>query len=538
MLDYFLKLTTFSFIINTLLIPLSLFLAKKINIVDYPDKRKIHIEPTPRSGGIAIFLTFLLTILVTQKLTPFLTMLIIANTLIFLIGIIDDKYNLSAYKKLAGEFIVATLIIFWGSIRFKIGGNYTGFLNSNLVSILLSYMWIIGVTNAINLIDGMDGLAGGISFLSFCAIITIAITKGFALQGIIAGVFLGSIISFLNFNLPMAKLFLGDSGSLLLGFNIAILSLSVSYKTGTLLSVIFPSLFVLIPVIDTIYAFFRRIIKGKNPLTTPDREHLHHKLLLLKFSRNQALIIFYFFSGIFTTIAISLKSKNILYGIIFSLSLIFLLFLAIYMLEKNKVDEKIEKFNHFTDKLKQKLLSGSNEQNNSLKIFIILNSSLYVLALYAISSFKEYYNIILVLLFISYIILAIISALLKEQGKMLLFINFWIDFLLIYVLVINGYEKMVQIILIVIFPFFLYKLISRKKFIILIPTPTDILLFFSILTILILKKYNPDIFPIIFYTAIFYTYKKIISIGNLETTVKFSLLQSLIFVLFLLSLIL
>ena len=531
-------LTLSSFIATTLLIPLSIKIAEKTGMIDIPDKRKIHTSPMPRAGGIAIFLGIVLPFATIISADKFIMFLFISSLIIFFTGIMDDVYNLNPWIKLFCQFVAATIIIFGGGIRFKIGGDYSGFLNFEIISIIISYLWIIGVTNAINLIDGMDGLAGGISFFSFGALTVISFLKGFYIQGIISSLFLGSIAAFLNFNLPLAVIFLGDAGSLLLGFNIAVLSISVSYKTGTLIAIIFPSLFVLIPVADTILAFIRRLLSGKNPLTNPDKGHIHHKLLLLKFSFNQALIIFYFFSGIFTTIAVTLKSKTVLNGIIFCLTVIFLFFAAIYLFEKNKFDEKIEKFNKFTDKLKQAIKKEQYKQSNSMKIIVFLITAFYISALFILSlSSKSLtgFNLILILLFSSYIIGTLLTLCLNTRGKMLSFLGYWVDFSLIYLLCKNGFEKIVVLFIIAIAPVFLFKLISRKKFIVLIPTPEDMFLFFTVLNIY-LFGFEKD-FKLLLYPAVLYFYKRIITAGEEHKQKRHNLNQSFILIFFILAII-
>ena len=529
--------TLSSFLLTILLIPLTIKIARKTGMVDIPDKRKIHKYPTPRTGGLAIFAGVLLSLILFVTINKSIIILLTSSLIIFFTGIMDDMYDLSPWIKLFWQFVAATVVIFWGGIRFKIGGNYSGFLNFEVISIIISYLWIIGVTNAINLIDGMDGLAGGISFFSFGALTFISFLKGFYIQGIISSLFLGSIVAFLNFNLPPAIIFLGDAGSLLLGFNIAVLSLSVSYKTGTVIAIIFPALFVLIPVADTILAFIRRVLKGKNPLTNPDKGHIHHKLLLLKFSINQALIIFYFFSGIFTTIAVTLKSKSILNGIIFSLTAIFLLFTAIYLFEKSKFDEKIEKFNNFTDRLKQAMKREESKQSKSITIILFLITGFYILSLFIVTFLSAKitsYNTILLLLFSSYITGSLFAIYLKTRGKTLSFLGYWIDFLLIYLLCKLGFEKKIIIFLVLITPFFLYKLFQRKKITVFLPAPEDIFLFFSVLNIYLLGL-EKDL-KFFLYPAILFFYKRVIKEDEI-TQKRYHLTQSIIFIFFTLALI-
>ena len=504
----------FSVILTCFFVILSLNTAKKYNIYDHPDERKIHKNPIPRTGGIAIFSSFI-TLSIFTKLwnydyfLPFL----LANTLIFLTGFADDKLNLKATTKLISQFVAASIIIFACGIRFKIGGNYTGFWNLEFASIILTYLWIIGVTNAINLIDGMDGLASGIALFAFGGIILIALNKNYTFAAIVASIFFGSLVSFLSFNLPKAIIFLGDSGSLLLGFNLAIMSLNISYKTGTIISVIFPSLFVLIPVIDTVAAFVRRILKKQNPLKTPDKKHIHHKLILLKFSHNQALIIFYILSGIFTTIAVNAKSKNLLKGIVISLSLIFLFWIIIYAFEKSKVDQKINKFNEFTNKLKEKITHLNNKEKMHLFIVKISFAVFYTVSLYFAfknhSTPKEMKNLYILLIF-AYLCLISSAKILKTESKNRFFISFWIDFLAVYFILSANFQPVIFALLIIAFPFFFYRVFLKKNLILIFPSPTDILILFSIINICLFSvQYGLNKNTFIF-AMIIYLFKKAI----------------------------
>ncbi len=533
------EIVLISFLLTECFLIIAYHTAKKLNIIDIPNERKIHTLPTPRAGGIAIFLTLITLSILSGKDYSILPAFLISNLIIFSTGIFDDKNGLSPWNKLLLQFLAATIIIFFGGIKFQIGGNYSGILNLNIIATIITYLWIIGAINALNLIDGMDGLAGGISFFAFGAILFISFLKGYHFAGFISLILLGSIISFLNYNLPSAKMFLGDSGSMLLGFNIAVLSLLVSYKTGAILSIIFPSLFVLIPVADTIYAFFRRLLKGKNPLTNPDNQHIHHRLLLLKFSHNQALIIFYFFTGLFTTISINLKSKNILNGIIISLGILLLLFISIYFIEKNKLYLKIEKFNQFTSTLKKVLLKENGEYQTCLIILRFFIYSFYILSLVLLITFGKIQQQTLSILFYllsAVVVSVLISIFMKSSNNMLAFLEYWIDLAIVYILYLNNLNKLIIIFSVAIISLLIYRIFIKKRYALLIPSPEDIFLLFTIVNIYLIKQHFPFLkteyffFPLILYIA-----RKTVINRNYLLQKKYMLTKALIFLFFILA---
>jgi UDP-GlcNAc:undecaprenyl-phosphate GlcNAc-1-phosphate transferase len=248
--------------------------------------------------------------------------------IIIITGIIDDAKGVTAKQKFAAQFFSACVIIFftdilYTSLLFDVFGNF-----SHIISILITFIWIIGVTNAVNLMDGMDGLASGISFMSFGALAISAYNQEKILLFYICLVLMGSILGFLKYNLPPAKVFMGDTGSLFLGFNLAILSLDVSHKSSTILSLLIPAMFVSIPILDTVLAIFRRTKRGQNPFH-PDKEHLHHKILDLGFSSSQALVIFYTLSVVLGLLALSITQQRITFILILTALMLYAFLLMI-----------------------------------------------------------------------------------------------------------------------------------------------------------------------------------------------------------------
>ncbi len=292
-----------------LFVPIFTFIAEIFNIVDIPDKRKIHEGRIPRLGGMGIITAYFFTMYLLGEYNSKIFWLIFANAIIILIGIIDDAKGVTATQKLIAQFISAAIIIFlanvlYTSILFEVFGRF-----QYLISIFITFIWIVGVTNAVNLMDGMDGLASGISFMSFGALAISAYNQEKIILFYICLIFMGSILGFLKYNLPPAKVFMGDTGSLFLGFNLAILSLDVSHKSSTIFSLLIPAMFVSIPIFDTALAILRRTKRGQSPFQ-PDKEHLHHKILDLGFSPSQALVIFYTLSFLLGILALSITHQR------------------------------------------------------------------------------------------------------------------------------------------------------------------------------------------------------------------------------------
>lgn len=257
-------------------------------------------------GGIAIYLGFIITILATQTITARLVGLLIGGTLIIFLGLIDDIRSLSPRGKLLGQVAAALILVGFGTQVDFITNPLTGGVTSlGSLAIPLTVIWIVGVTNAVNLIDGLDGLAAGISAI---AAITLAVVGWAAGQGnaaVWALILALSTLGFLRYNFHPARIFMGDSGSMFLGFNLAALSLMSLTKSTTAFSLLVPFIILGIPILDTFCAIVRRLAGGQ-PIFKADREHLHHRLLGLGLSHRGTVLVIYIFSGVFGLSALGL----------------------------------------------------------------------------------------------------------------------------------------------------------------------------------------------------------------------------------------
>ncbi|EMT45165.1 glycosyltransferase family 4 protein [Anoxybacillus flavithermus] len=301
------------FVVAVLITPAVKWLAFKVGATDKPNQRKVHQKIMPRLGGLAIFISFIVGYVVLQPDSPYATSIVIGATIIVLTGVLDDMYELSPKWKLFGQ-IAAAIVVIYGGIRIDfINLPFGGHLNFGLLSIPITMLWIIGITNAINLIDGLDGLAAGVSSIALVTIAGMAATMGNTYVFVFAMslLLLGSTLGFLLYNFHPAKIFMGDTGALFLGYMISVLSL-LGFKNVTVFSLIIPILILGVPISDTLFAIVRRIV-NKQPLSAPDKSHLHHCLLRLGYSHRQTVLIIYGMAAMFGLAAV-LLSKATMFG--------------------------------------------------------------------------------------------------------------------------------------------------------------------------------------------------------------------------------
>ncbi len=275
--------------------------AFKCGALDRPDQRKVHEEIMPRLGGLAVFISFVTAVLLTRDISLQVAGLLVGGSIIILLGFIDDTRGVSPWLKLAGQIVAAGVVICFG-LRIEILTNpfSEGWINLGLLSVPITVLWIISVTNAVNLIDGLDGLAGGtscIASLTLAAVVTIETTVSGGSPGQGDAVFLAIVLAaavfgFLRYNFYPARIFLGDSGSMYLGFSVAVLAVMGFAKSATFISVIIPVVILGIPLLDTTFAIVRRYYSHK-PIFQPDKEHLHHCLLQIGLSHRQAVLSIY-----------------------------------------------------------------------------------------------------------------------------------------------------------------------------------------------------------------------------------------------------
>lgn len=309
-----------SFVLAILTTPAVIWLAGRIGAVDRPGIRTVHERPTPRIGGVAIFvstMTLVITVIFLNNaigdafraVQVQLILLLSSATLVFVIGLADDLKGLSARSKFLLELLVATVLCF-GGLRISMITLADGWtLSLGRWGYALTILWIVGITNAVNLSDGLDGLAAGICSIACGVIALFAFLSGNVIMGVFMLALLGSLCGFLVFNFHPAKVFMGDCGSLFLGFIIAASSVMCTMKSAALVGLALPALALGVPIFDTLFSMLRRFLERQS-LFAPDRNHFHHHLLELGLNQRRAVLITYMVTLLATGLGLLMLTSN------------------------------------------------------------------------------------------------------------------------------------------------------------------------------------------------------------------------------------
>lgn len=292
------------FLLSLVFTPLVKKLAFRIGAVDHPNERKVHQRVMPRLGGLSIFLSFLIGFMIFLPDTMTAWPVLIGAILITATGVLDDLFELTPKAKLAGQLLAAGVTVLGGiKLEFVTMPFTDERIEFGYLAIPITIIWIVAITNAINLIDGLDGLAAGVTAIALLTISGLAVTMGNPLLALIGFMIFGSTLGFLVFNFYPAKIFMGDTGALFLGYMISVLSIMGLFKNVAIFSLIVPIIILGVPILDTVFAIIRRIVQ-KKPISAPDKFHLHHCLLRLGFTHRQTVILIYAMSAMFSIMAI------------------------------------------------------------------------------------------------------------------------------------------------------------------------------------------------------------------------------------------
>ena len=327
MLIFSIVLSTFLFV--AFITPFIKKIAIHINAIDIPNQRKIHKTPTPRLGGVGIYFGFLLGYMLFGEPSTIMNAILIGSFVIVLTGVIDDIKPLNASTKFVGQLIAASIVVFYGNILLKDIQAFGIYIDFGFFTYPLTIFFILGCINCMNFIDGLDGLAAGISAIYFLTIGIIAIIqKKFGLDFVLTFTMFGSTLGFLVYNFYPASIFMGDSGSMFLGFVISIIAL-LGFKNVTMTSLIIPLLILAIPILDVLFAILRRFIK-RQKISTPDKYHIHHQLLNRNLSQRTVVLIIYVINLLFAMASIiyilrSVTLGYIIYGVLLIIILTFIL---------------------------------------------------------------------------------------------------------------------------------------------------------------------------------------------------------------------
>lgn len=324
--------------------PLSIRIAHKLGVIDQPkDARRVHNKPIPRFGGMSIFLGSMTAMLIPAAMNDRIRIAMIGGLLMYLLGVVDDILDIKPIVKFLGQFTIASLVYALG-IRITFISNYFGTAgadsNANVilsagVGYLITVFWIVGITNAVNLMDGLDGLAAGsVAIMSF-SLAYIAYIHGLRLGSMPVCIALvaiaGGCLGFLPYNFSPAKTFMGDGGALYLGYMLAVLSVISPLKRATVVGALIPMLTLAVPIFDTLMAMLRRALKHES-IMHADKGHLHHHLMAAGFGQRRSVLIMYGIVGIMGEVAILISRE--LYKDAVPLFMIAVLFMCIIMVPK------------------------------------------------------------------------------------------------------------------------------------------------------------------------------------------------------------
>ena len=357
---------------TALLFPMIKWISYHVGALDYPNERKVHKKPMPVMGGLMIYLGFLFGYMLFAPQSTQMLAILIASFIVVITGILDVINPLRAREKLVGQVVAALIIVFYGKILLNDISFFGYYFDFGWLAYPITLVFIVAVMNCINLIDGLDGLADGISMIFFITIGVLAFIMHNlgSLEITIAFIMIGACLGFLIFNFNPAKIFMGEIGSMFLGFMIAVVCL-LGFKAVTLTSLVVPMLILAIPILDTLFAILRRIIHHK-PIYEADRQHLHHQLLNKKFSQKTTVLIIYAVSILFSSASVFYVLKDRKIGAI--IYIILVLLITWVVLTTNIVTDNAKlnlKKIHFPvkkkDNVKKKTLNKKKKVNKAKK---------------------------------------------------------------------------------------------------------------------------------------------------------------------------
>ncbi len=303
-----------AFLISFLATPLVKSFAQKVGAMDVPrEARRVHDHPIPRMGGLAIFLGFLLSVVIFADISRQIRGVLLGAVIIVIVGVVDDIVSLPAMLKFVLQIFAALVAVAYG-VEIHIFSNplifgQKEFWQLGVLSIPITVLWIVGVTNSVNLIDGLDGLAVGVSSIASVTMLVIAFVASDSNDAIVLAAITGACVGFMPYNFNPAKIFMGDTGALLLGYVLATMSIIGFFKFYAIITFVVPILALALPVFDTSFAIFRRLLKGQSPMT-PDRGHFHHRLIDMGLNQKQAVAILYSISAVLGLAAVIIATSG------------------------------------------------------------------------------------------------------------------------------------------------------------------------------------------------------------------------------------
>ncbi len=299
-----------------LLTPYVRKLSIRLGAIDAPDSRKVHTNPVPRMGGLAIYAGFVIAVLCSMHVTREIIGLLLGGSLIVVIGVLDDIYQMPARVKLLGQVVAASVPVLFGiQIEWLNNPISGGYMYMDHLSVPVTILWVVGMTNALNLIDGLDGLAAGVSLIASVTVIIVAVQNGFYPIAVLTAALAGSTLAFIKYNFNPASIFMGDTGSMFLGYMLAAISVLGVVKSAATIALLVPTVALGLPIMDTGFAIVRRYSNGK-PIFKPDKGHLHHRLLAVGLSQRQAVLLMYLISMALSASALLFTGSGLFTGVV------------------------------------------------------------------------------------------------------------------------------------------------------------------------------------------------------------------------------
>ena len=335
-----------AFLIAFAATPAVMSLAHKINAIDVPrDKRRVHKKPIPLIGGLAIFYGFIISVLCFAELDRETAGILIGSVIIVTVGMIDDAIDMKAIVKLLCQIIAAVIVVYSG-VRIEqfanpfarwFGGPPYIYMNY-WISVAVTVIWIVGICNAVNLIDGLDGLAVGVSSIAAICMLILTLLSQNVNVAIITAAVAGACFGFLPYNFNPAKIFMGDTGALFLGYILACISIQGFLKLSAIISFAVPIIVLGLPIFDTLFAIVRRVLTGRSPMS-PDRGHLHHRLLDMGFSQKQTVAILYTITAVLCLTAVVVSTRGYARGILLIVSVMLIIWASLKLMSELKNPE-------------------------------------------------------------------------------------------------------------------------------------------------------------------------------------------------------
>lgn len=319
-----------AWVVTWRLIPAVREFALRVGWADQPNARRLNREPLPNAGGLAIYAGVLAALILASLLRPIelqgvlaqVLTILLGGSILVLVGFIDDQFGLPPSVRLLVQILTALLLVGNGiSIKVTFGTPL-----DSLLSTSLTVFWVVAITNAINLMDGMDGLAGGVSFITAMSLLAVSAQfPNWAAATLVLAALAGAALGFLRHNFHPSHIIMGDAGAYFFGYVLAATAIVGELQATTIFSLVPPVLFLLLPVLDTTQVFVRRLMAGKNPLSTPGKDHLHHRLLAWGLSQRHAALTLWSIALVCNWLAMTIRGMSLVVIIATTISIITLL---------------------------------------------------------------------------------------------------------------------------------------------------------------------------------------------------------------------